>query len=290
MTLSVIIVNYRSLNYLRDCINSLYSVITSCNFEVIVINNSPEENISEVSSGRNNLKIFENINHGFACACNLGAENSSGNYLFFLNPDTRILNDDFENAVKAYEQLGAGTFGFKILNPDLSLQVSFGEEVNIKGEFSNKNLEKFFKNRKNDIIEKIEMKYSEITPVDWVSGAAMFISRAVFNNVKGFDERFFLYYEDSDLCKRISLTGNKNYYYPFLKVIHYKGENTNINFSNSTYYFAKQSQILYYKIHNSKIELIKLRIYMLFKFSVKYITSFNTVYFKIILLAAGLKK
>ncbi len=290
MTLSVIIVNYHSLNYLRDCINSLYNVISSCNFEVIVINNSPEENISEISSGRNNVKIYENTNSGFASACNLGAVNSDGNYLLFLNPDTTIVNDDFENVIKIYEQLDAGSFGFKILNPDLTLQLSFGEEINIKGEFRNKKLEKYFKDRNSDIIEKIEMQYSEITPVDWVSGAALFLSRFVFNKVKGFDERFFMYYEDSDLCKRISLGGNKNYYYPFLKVIHHKGENTNNDFINSNYYFSKQSQLLYYKIHRSGFELLKLRLYLFLKFSFSYLTSFKTVYLKIILLVAGLKK
>lgn len=290
MTLSIIIINYRSLNLLRNCIDSIYTVSLTCDFEIIIVNNSPEEDISGLSDGRNNLRIIENGNLGFSNACNLGAANSTGNYLLFLNPDTAIQNDDFDNAIKTYEQLNAGSFGFKLLNPDLSPQLSFGEDVCIKGEIINKNLEKDFHDKKHEVIENIETKYSEITPVNWVSGAAMLISRIVFDKVKGFDERFFLYYEDSDLCKRITLAGNKNYYYPFLKIIHYRGENTNSNFSNSTYYIAKQSQLLYYKLHQSKIELLKLRFYLFVKFSLKYFTTFKSINFKIILLAVGLRK
>lgn len=290
MTLSIIIVNYHSIEFLISCIESIYTVLSSCDFEVIIVNNSPEEDISSVSVNRKNLKIIENSNRGFANACNIGAFNSSGNYLFFLNPDTTIQNDDFDNAIKTYEQLNAGIFGFKLINQDLSLQLSFGEEINIEGEIKNKHLEKEFRNKSHRAIEDIEIKYSEITPVNWVSGAAMMVSRAVFDKVNGFDERFFLYYEDSDLCKRISLSGNKNYYYPFIMIMHLKGENTNSNFINSTYFIAKQSQLLYYKIHLSKIELLKLRLYLFAKFSIKYLTTFKPVFFKIILLAAGLKK
>lgn len=290
MTLSIIIINYHSIEYLISCVESIYTVLSSCDFEVIVVNNSPEEDISSVSDNRENLKIIENSNRGFANACNLGASDSSGNYLFFLNPDTAILNDDFENAIKSYEQLNAGSFGFKLLNPDLSLQLSFGEDINIKGEIKNKHFEKEFRNNSQKLIEETEIKYSEITPVNWVSGAAMMISRVVYDKVNGFDERFFLYYEDSDLCKRIELSGNKNYYYPFIKIKHLKGENTNSNFTNSTYYIAKQSQLLYYKIHLSNIELLKLRLYMFAKFSIKYLITFKQVFLKIILLAAGLKK
>jgi GT2 family glycosyltransferase len=109
--ISIIIINYRQKYFLIECIKSIYSIFQSHPFEVIVINNSPEENLNELQSENNNLKIIENQNKGFAQANNLGAKYSGGNYLLFLNCDTLIKNDFPEDLFKNFSDKEFGAAG-----------------------------------------------------------------------------------------------------------------------------------------------------------------------------------
>jgi O-antigen biosynthesis protein len=140
--ISIIIINYNQKNFLIDCIKSIYNVFQSFPFELIIMNNSPEENIDFLESEYKNLKIIENQNKGFAQANNLGAEYSSGDYLFFLNPDTVIQKDFLNESLKVFENNDCGAVGLSLVNQDNSFQVSFGFEVSILNEIKNSKLEK----------------------------------------------------------------------------------------------------------------------------------------------------
>ncbi len=172
---------------------------------------------------------------------------------------------------------GAGALGFKLLNEDKSFQMSFGVDISYWGERKNKKDEKLQRTKNFKALKELEKKYSEIKKVDWVSGAAMMIKKEIFNCVGGFDENFFLYYEDADLCKRIRNSGYNIYYYPFVSIIHLKGENIKQDFRSSTYLYAKQSQLIYYWKHFGKFTNVILRLYLIIKFGIAYLISRNPV-------------
>ncbi len=287
--ISIIIINYKQKEFTQQCVNSIYNNFRSYPFEVIIINNSPEENLSGLLSQYGSLKVMDNENRGFSQANNLGAELASGDYLFFLNADTIIKNDFLKLFIEKFENINFGTAGMKLYNADGTFQLSFWKENNFFSESENKREETKFRNRNLRFISEKEECFREIAKVDWVTGAAMIIRKSVFNQVKGFDENYFLFYEDADICKRLTDAGYTNYFFPFSNIVHYKGENVNEDFENSTYFYSKVSQILYYKKHNNIIDNILLRIYLIIKFLFLYLFTFKKIYLKILLLTIGIK-
>ena len=282
---SIIIINYRQKELVLACVDSIRKMIRSP-YEIIIVNNSPEE-IIDTSEG---INVVPNENRGFSQANNLAAAQAKGEYLLLLNADTEVRNDFLNGAVAALKKKDAGTMGMKMYNTDGTFQLSFWEENTFSNEKINKQNEEKFRNRDTDFINQVEENHSGVTEVDWVSGAAMLMRKDIFVKVGGFDEDFFLFYEDADLCKRIKEAGYGIYFYPKSDIVHLKGENVNEEFSSKTYFYAKQSQLLYYKKHNPLFQRMFLRVYLLTKFGFKYLTSFKSIYLKIVLLTLGLRK
>lgn len=272
---SIIIINYKQEELLKKCLTSVYSIFKSEMFEVIVINNSKEDKLPPYDLP--NFRIIESENYGYAAANNIGAGRAKGKYLFFLNADTEIKNDFLAEFDKAFGNVEFGAAGLKLIYQDGSYQPSCYLENNFFNEIKNKKLEKTFKTGTDAEKKEIEKEYTEIKKVDWVSGAAFIVKRNIFESVGGFDERFFLFYEDADLCKRLSCKGYGIYYYPCGEVIHLKGENVNKNFNNVTYYFSKKSQILYYKLHNNIFQRVLVRVYLLIRFSILCLINPNRI-------------
>jgi hypothetical protein len=148
-----------------------------------------------------------------------------------------------------------------LLNEDFSYQLSYGLHPNLKNEFLQKYLLKIlFKlkfKRKKDNWEK---------EVDWVSGACFLTKKEVLEEVNFFDENYFLYFDDSDLCERIRKSGKRIIYYPKAKIIHYLGKSKEIIPLKHLIEYRK-SQLYFYKKHRSKIEFKLLRVYLLMKFA-----------------------
>jgi GT2 family glycosyltransferase len=288
--ISIIIINYKQKKLLLDCIKSIYDVFQSNPYEVIVISNSPEENINFLQDEYKNLKIIKNENKGFAQANNLGAGHSKGNYLLFLNCDTIIENDFLQDLMKNFRVKEFGAAGLRLQNPDGSFQLSFWKENTFFNEISNKKAEKLFKEKNIDYINQISNSHNSVTTVEWVSGAALFIRKNIFDEIGGFNEKYFLFYEDADLCKRLKDKNLSIYFFPNSEIIHFKGENVNREFTDSTYYFSKESQILYYNIHNNLLNRFLLRIYLFSKFLVLSLITFKKINLKILKLSLGIKK
>ena len=173
--------------------------------------------------------------------------------------------------------------------PDGRYQLSYWNENNFSNEIKNKKLEKAFK--KND--RKVTDKYTQenvIKEVEWVSGASLIVRRDVFESINGFDEDYFLFYEDADLCKRLTKRGYKIYYFPFEGLVHFKGENVNTLFITDTYYYSKKSQLIYYKKHNNLFNRILLRSYLFLKYLFRIMIERNDINKKILKLLLGAEK
>ena len=282
--ISIITVNYHQKKFIDGLIKSVHEVFKNQDYEIIISNNSPEDSFSEYGD----IREIAAENRGFGAANNLGAKYAKGEYLFILNPDTVFLEGDYSEAMKMLDN-GAGALGFKLLNADKSFQMSFGQDISFNGERKNKKDEELQRRRDAGKLMELDKTYSEIKKVDWVSGAAMLIKKEVFDRVKGFDENFFLYYEDADLCKRIRNLGYEIFYYPHISIIHLKGENIKRDFRSSTYFYAKQSQLIYYKKHFGKITFALLRLYLTIKFGSTYLLKRNPVDKEILKLAIHFK-
>lgn len=237
MKLSIITVNYNSLSFIRKCIESMFSTLKAEDFEweaIIVDNNSTDGStgyLKNLQSRFENIRIISsNQNNGFAKASNTGAEIASGEFLLFLNPDTEFIETGMKEVLDFFSSENEGTgkigvVGVKLLNPDNSLQYSCRSFPTLARQF----YESYFFHKmfhRSRIFGSYFLSYwdhENIREVDWLSGAFMLIGRKVFEKTGGFDEDYFMYSEDADICLRLSRTGFKNYYYNRYSIKHDDG-------------------------------------------------------------------
>lgn len=256
LDISIIIVNYNTKHLLLNCLNSIYEYTEDITFEVIVVDNaSMDDSVAFVRKQFPNVKILEsNSNLGFGKANNRGAEIAQGDYLFFLNSDTLLI----ENSVKKLydffnlkeREFNIGVLGCTLFDASMKISNSGGFFPKVNKYIANyayKFLEVIFKLKKDAYSDII---YDNITSVDMVSGADMFMKNKLFNLIGGFDERYFLYYEETDLQYRLSKLGFKNYITDSTKIIHLEGGS--LSYNNTKRIIIKSSQNLYFKLNEKK--------------------------------------
>lgn len=191
---------------------------------VVVDNNSSDESVKCVRGYFPEAEIIElGENVGFAAACNMGAWTAKGEFLIFHNPDLQLDSGAIEELARVCEEqegFGAGTGRLRF--PDGSFQPTCrhfpttGNIVFSRGSVLARLLGKSERYTLPD--------YTAITEVPAVAGTLMIIKRELFEAVNGFDERYFMYMEDSDLCLRLNRAGYKNYFVPAAGGIHLWGQ------------------------------------------------------------------
>ena len=203
-------------------------------WEVVVVdNNSTDGSIDYLKNLQSQFDNFNvttsSQNNGFAKASNIGAGSASGEFLLFLNPDTEFIETgmqkvlDFYNSKDEVEKIGI--VGVKLLNPDNSIQYSCRSFPTLARQF----YESYFLYRvfsRSKIFGSYFLTYwnhESIRKVDWLSGAFMLIKKEVFKKFGGFDEDYFMYSEDADICLRLSRAGFKNYYFSQYSIRHDDG-------------------------------------------------------------------
>lgn len=259
---SVIYVNYNSTDLLITSIESVIEHTSNLKYEIIVVDNaSPDGGIEKIGiKYKGNISILKSEkNLGFGGANNLGANIAKGEYLFFLNPDTKLLN----NAVFLFwtycinnKNKKIGTLGSILLdshlNPNHSYSVFLTPYNVIKGALP-------FNRR-----EKTSFIKSPIF-VDYITGADLFMPRNCFVKMNGFDTRFFMYSEEVDLQYRISKDGYCRVIIPEPRIIHYDGGSYSeeIKPSPRRRYEKDKSRIIYIKKHYSSFSFFLFRLFFL---------------------------
>ncbi len=233
MDISIIIVSYNSLDFIKKCISSIGEHVgdSSITFEILVVDNDSDDGSVEyledqVRKNDNINLIINRKNLGFSKASNIGAIGAKGEYLLFLNPDARFLGGNLADLIDFYnkkEKTGRiGIIGVKALNPDGTLQLSARSFPTLARQF----YESYFLYR---IFKRSRVfgsyfltwwDYAREMKVDWFSGSFMFIRKDHFSRVNMFDEDYFMYSEDTDLCLRLHRKGFDNYYYPGFIIEH----------------------------------------------------------------------
>ena len=217
--LSFIIVNYNSIQLLVNLVESIRKTMDVVQSEILVIDNNSEDDSVQVIHKRfpEILLIQNQKNMGFGYACNQGIKASTGKYLFLLNSDTELLQDTLVNLRKyiidSDNYKNVGIFGFRLLNPDGSLQYSMGRFPTLLSII----IDMFKPPVKRRVLST---GYDRIRHVDWVTGACMLINRKTIEDIGLFDENFFMYYEETDFCLRAKKAGWDVLFNPSITVIH----------------------------------------------------------------------
>lgn len=268
MDVSVIIVSYNTKEVIRNCIRSIYNQTEDVEFEVIAVDNASEDgSVQMIRDEFPEVIIIENSkNIGFGCANNVGAAKARGNYLFFLNPDCLLLNNAvfmfYQFIVKNNKDGSIGALGGILLDNNMNVTSSYQKFPRILDtiyyylkDYSNAILRK--PTKQNWRINYIKSTDSMIE-VEFVSGADLFVPARIFQLLNGFDENFFLYFEETDLQKRMEYIDLKRFIIKEPQIIHLQGVSfdrkerslkAGILFKDSMYkYFKKHYSSVHYSI------------------------------------------
>jgi GT2 family glycosyltransferase len=222
--LSAVIVNYRSGKFLEDCLACLFKAPALLDFEVFVVNNDSTIDLEPLRRFSHRIEFIQNrSNIGFASAVNQGFQRSRGEWILVLNPDVLVQEQTIPVLIETLQSdPETGVVLPKLINPDGSLQYScrrfytYTALAMRRAPFS-----RIFPDH-SSVQDHLMLDWSHdrMTQVDWGLGAAMLIRRSAIQEPFLFDERFFLYFEDVDLCLRMRRRGWKVVYNPAATAVH----------------------------------------------------------------------
>ena len=237
---AVIILNYKVRELILKCIDSVRKS-TFKDFEIIVVDNNSRDGLAEALQGQDIIFIQNRENLGYTGGNNIGIKLAllkGSDFIFILNPDTQIDKSCVENLVKAAEKYNFGIAGPKIFFSG-SKKIWYGggifDRLNVIG--------------KHIGVDEIDNgKYDKANETDFVTGAAFFVKTEVFSNIGLFDERFFLYYEDSEFCFRAKKKSFKIMYIPQALVYHANAKSAGLG-SPLQDYFQTRNRMLFASVY-----------------------------------------
>ncbi len=257
LQLSIVIISYNVKYFLEQCLCSVQKAIEKIEAQVLVVDNCSSD--GSVDYIRENFSwvqlIANNKNEGFARANNIAFNQCEGDYVLCLNPDTIITEDVLQNCLKFFNiHENAGAVGVRMIDgagnflPESkrslpSITTSFFKLSGLSSLFPKS--EQFNKYALGFLSE------NEVHEVDVLCGAFLMVEKSILQKLKGFDEAFFMYGEDIDLCYRIQKGGSKIYYLGADSIIHFKGESSrkgNVNYVSIFY----EAMNIFLKKHYSK--------------------------------------
>ena len=256
---SIILVNFNTAQMTKECIDSIEANIKDLCHEIIIVDNASSDNSDMLLGSDKRIRYVKNpTNYGFGTANNIGAKMAKGDFLFFLNTDTLLTG----NALKDYLDF----YSYSDDNQNIGvlggvLHDCKGDEIRSFGPFVKYSpfskillhlqhfdfISTLWNNSHKNKLAQIER--DGFCDVDFISGAAMFIPRDVFEKIGGFDEKFFLNYEEIDLQKRLSDSGYRRVVIKSHKIIHFGGGSTTKGISYRSYRISQDSLFTYANKH-----------------------------------------
>ena len=253
MSLSIIIVNWNVRPLLEECLRSIFQNAPSFDFEVFVVDNASRDGsvdfLKKIAKNKKNLHIILNKkNLGFAKANNQAIDKAKGDYILFLNPDTKIMDNALEKITERLEKhKNWGICGCKLINIEGDLDPSvrpfptpFSQAAIL---LKLHHLFPFLKIWKHYF--GLDFDYSREGPADQIKGAFLMTRKKIIEEVGKFDEKFYLWFEEIDFCYRVKKAGWENYYTPKAKILHYGGQSFSQIFPLAKQKIYNQS-LLYY--------------------------------------------
>lgn len=253
MRLTVIIVNWNAEEFLGRCLGTVFASVFNGDYEVIVVDNhSTDNSVQFLRENYPRVRVIANReNVGFARANNQAIQESRGEYLLLLNPDTEIETDTLQVMVDFMdERPDCGMAGCRVLNPDGTLQLACRRTIpNLSDAiFKLTGVSRLFP--RSARFSRYNLTYlpaDRVSPVDAVSGSFLMARKETVNKIGLLDARFFMYGEDLDWCRRSRQSGYLNYYVPGTSILHYHGQSSKKRPFRTAYYFYQAMYLFYCK-------------------------------------------
>lgn len=255
--LSIIIVNWNSREFVRKCVQSIYANTGGMTFEIIVVDNASYDGCGEMLAHDFSQVRFIQCekNVGFAGANNMGFAQSRGNCLLFLNPDTEVVGHALNRLFETLDQFrDAGMAGARLLNSDGTVQTSCIQSFPtvLNQLLGTEILRRLFPHSRLWGIMALSSNPSKPSSVEVISGACIMIKRSIFQKVFGFDERYFMYSEDLDLCYRVQEAGFNCLYVPDAQIVHHGGGSSGLARSMFSTVMTRESVFRFLTFHRGK--------------------------------------
>ncbi|OGF30946.1 hypothetical protein A2223_02160 [Candidatus Falkowbacteria bacterium RIFOXYA2_FULL_35_8] len=265
MKISIVILNYKSKRLVGNCIRQIRASKIEVPYEIIVVDNDSNDGIVQMMAEEfKGIKfILATKNLGMGPGNNLGIKASEGEYVIILNPDIYVAEETIQRMydyIKDKPEIGF--LAPRLLNPDGSLQYTCYRWYKFLTPLYRRTVLGKIKSiqKELDYFLMKDVDHEKIQEVDWCQGSCFLVPKRIWQQVGGFDERFFMYFEDTDLCRRIR---NKDF-----KVI-YHGEITAIHMH------MKMSQGGIFQIFSNK--LTRQHIHSWLKYSLKHRKSLFSI-------------
>jgi N-acetylglucosaminyl-diphospho-decaprenol L-rhamnosyltransferase len=229
--LAVVVVNHNAGELLTLCLSSIYGAGYDLSLDVVVVDNaSVDGSTQRANRAHPSVRVLSNpVNRGFAAAANQGVRKTSAPFVLLLNPDAEITGGSLASLLKvAADRADVGIVGPMVRNPDGSIQPSARKVPGLMDALGHAFLGPFVpRNRFSRSYTMAEWDRSSEREVEWVSGCAMLVRREAFEAVGGFDEGYFMYVEDVDICTRLRQKGYSVLFSPEIEVVHETGNARN---------------------------------------------------------------
>ena len=260
---SIAIVSWNTSDLLRICLQSIIDSTNRIDYEIIVVDNASSDGSAEmVTQTFPIVRLIRNHqNQGFAAANNAAFANAQGRYLLLLNPDTKVHTGAIDILVRYLDwHSDVGILGAHLLNTDGSTQISCSHFPTL----ANMALESLGISRllpRSTLLARFKMTYwlhDQEREVDQPSGACLLVRRAAWDQVGSLDTRFFMYFEEVDLCYRIKHQGWKIVFIPTAYVTHYGGQSS-IQNMDVRIVGRYESLLVFFKKHYRRPTVLTLR-------------------------------
>lgn len=253
---SIIIVNWNTAELLRNCLKSISKANPAGNYEIIVADNASSDNsVAMIRSEFPEVQLIENReNLGFARATNHGIRASRGEIILLLNSDAELKSAHFFDQVERFlmNQADVGIVGVSLIFPDGTPQASGGKFISNWELFKQQVL--FLD---SPLFYRLKSKFGAATdgqfyPLDYVTGACLFVRRNVLDEIGLLNENFYIYGEDMELCYRAKQHGWRSVVLPSLQAIHLKSQSTKKNLDQILIHSIKNNCFLIEKFYGRR--------------------------------------
>lgn len=252
-TVSVVIVNWNTRDLLRACLESLPWSSDRLGLEVIVVDNGSDDgSAGMVTDEFPRVKLLRNSeNVGFVRANNQGLRFATGDFLFMLNSDTEVREGCIQRLAEvAAMDERAGAVGPRLLNSDGTLQASVGPFPRVVHRLFPSRFEHWYRRA---VEARARASAEGITKVDWIAGAALLCRRDVLEAVGPLDERYFMWYDDTDWCQRLRKAGYERVFVSDAVVVHYGRQSGGKLADRQLAEQLLDSEYLYLRLHAGRV-------------------------------------